>query len=77
MCMLRMALSICPHNKQQECRYTHLEVSLNPEQHVLQLLPGMCFHLELLSLLCTLRFQLSQDVFLARYLAGALSQCGQ
>ena len=50
-----------------------LEVALNPEQHVLQLLSGPGLYLELLSLLCTLRLQLGQNVFLPGDLGGALT----
>ena len=54
-------------------RVADLEMAFNPEKHVLQLLPGPRFHLELLSLLCTLRLQLSQDVFLPWNLCSALA----
>ena len=53
---------------------TDLEVALNPHEHVFQLLPGTCLHLQLLRLLCTLCFQLSQDVILAWELSCALAQ---
>ena len=51
----------------------NLEMTLNSEQHVLQLLPGPGLYLELLSLLCTLRLQLGQNVLLAWDLGGALA----